>query len=69
MDVHRVNAYVLESLGEYALAIEAYDRAIAITPNLTFLYMYAGANYRRLAFDSPNEDVQERALLKIIGIF
>ena len=55
MDVHRVHAYVLESLGEYSLAIEAYNRAIEITPNLTFLYQYAGANYRRLAFDSPNE--------------
>jgi tetratricopeptide (TPR) repeat protein len=54
MDVHRVHAYVLESLGEYALAIEAYDRAIAIAPNLTFLYLRAGAGYRRLAFESPN---------------
>lgn len=60
MDVHRVNAYVLESLGEYALAIEAYDRAIAITPNLTFLYLRAGAGYRRLAFESPNEEVQRQ---------
>ena len=60
MDVHRVHAYVLESLGEYALAIEAYDRAIAITPNLTFLYLRAGAGYRRLAFESPNEDIQRQ---------
>lgn len=60
MDVHRVHAYVLESLGEYALAIEAYDRAIAITPNLTFLYLRAGAGYRRLAFESPNEENQRQ---------
>lgn len=60
MDVHRVHAYVLESLGEYALAIEAYDRAIAITPNLTFLYLRAGAGYRRLASESPNEDIQRQ---------
>jgi tetratricopeptide (TPR) repeat protein len=60
MDVHRVNAYVLESLGEYALAIESYDRAIAISPNLTFLYLRAGAGYRRLAFESPNEEVQRQ---------
>lgn len=60
MDVHRVHAYVLESLGEYALAIEAYDRAIAITPNMTFLYLRAGAGYRRLAFESPNEDIQRQ---------
>ena len=51
MDTHRVQASVLESGQDYALAIEAYDRAIAITPNLTFLYQRAGANYRRLASD------------------
>lgn len=55
MDVHRVYAYVLESLGQYNLAIQAYDKAIEITPNLTFLYLRAGANYRRLAFGSQNE--------------
>jgi tetratricopeptide (TPR) repeat protein len=60
MDVHRVHAYVLESLGEYALAIEAYDQAILRAPNLTFLYLRAGAGYRRLAFESPNEQVQEQ---------
>jgi tetratricopeptide (TPR) repeat protein len=69
MDVHRVHAYVLESLGEYALAIESYDRAIAITPNLTFLYLRAGANYRRLAFDSPNETVQTELYEKSLEYF
>jgi tetratricopeptide (TPR) repeat protein len=69
MDVHRVHAYVLESLGEYALAIEAYDRAITIAPNLTFLYLYAGANYRRLAFDSPNEEVQTQLYEKSLEYF
>lgn len=69
MDVHRVHAYVLESLGEYALAIEAYDRAIVITPNLTFLYLRAGAGYRRLAFESPNEEVQEQLFEKSLEYF
>jgi tetratricopeptide (TPR) repeat protein len=69
MDVHRVHAYVLESLGEYALAIEAYDRAIKITPNLTFLYLRAGAGYRRLAFDSPNEQVQRELYEKSLEYF
>ena len=50
MDVHRVNAYLLETLGKYNLAITEYDKAIAIEPNFTFLYLRAGANYRRLAF-------------------
>ncbi|WKZ36385.1 MAG: tetratricopeptide repeat protein [Anaerolineales bacterium] len=69
MDVHRVHAYVLESLGEYALAIQAYDRAIAITPNLTFLHLRAGAGYRRLAFDSPNEQVQRELYEKSLEYF
>jgi tetratricopeptide (TPR) repeat protein len=55
MDVHRVYAYVLESLGQYNLAIQEYDKAIAIAPKLTFLHLRAGANYRQLGFDSPNE--------------
>ncbi len=69
MDVHRVHAYVLESLGEYALAIEAYDRAIIIAPNLTFLHIRAGANYRILAFNSPNEEVQTQLFEKSLEYF
>jgi tetratricopeptide (TPR) repeat protein len=56
MDVHRVYAYVLESQGSYNQAIQEYDKAIAISPNLTFLLLRAGANYRRLAFGSLNEE-------------
>ncbi|MFH2039496.1 MAG: tetratricopeptide repeat protein, partial [Chloroflexota bacterium] len=52
MDVHRVYAYVLESTSFYNQAIVEYQKAIEITPNLTFLYISVGANYRRLAFDS-----------------
>ncbi len=48
MDTHRVYATVLETLGQYRLAIEEYDKAIKITPNLTFLYINAGVNYRQL---------------------
>ena len=69
MDVHRVHAYVLESLGEYALAIESYDKAIAIAPNLTFLYLRAGAGYRRLAFESPNDEVQKQLFEKSLEYF
>ena len=69
MDVHRVHAYVLESQGYYDQAIEAYDKAIKITPNLTFLYLRAGANYRRLAFDSPNEEIQRQLYEKSLEYF
>ncbi len=60
MDVHRVYAYVLESLGQYNLAIQEYDKAIAITPKLTFLYLRAGANYRQLGFSSLNDVNQKQ---------
>ena len=49
MDVHRINAYVLESIAAYPQAIEEYKIAISIMPNLNFLYISLGANYRKLA--------------------
>jgi tetratricopeptide (TPR) repeat protein len=49
MDVHRINGYVQESLGNYGQAISEYQQAIKINPNLTFIYLRIGANYRRLA--------------------
>jgi tetratricopeptide (TPR) repeat protein len=55
MDVHRVYAYALESTGQYLAAVAEYDKAIAITPNLTFLYLRAGANWRKMGFDLYNE--------------
>ncbi|MEX0787478.1 MAG: tetratricopeptide repeat protein [Anaerolineales bacterium] len=48
MDVHRVFGTVLESNGLYRDAIQEYLAATAISPNLTFLYLQIGANYRRL---------------------
>jgi tetratricopeptide (TPR) repeat protein len=56
MDVHRVYAYVLESQGYYRQAIEEYNKAIEINPNLTFLYIAAGTNYRQLAFKAPTKE-------------
>lgn len=48
MDVYRVYGTVLENLGLYRRAIEEYERAASITPNLTFLYLRVGVNYREL---------------------
>jgi tetratricopeptide (TPR) repeat protein len=69
MDVHRVYAYVLESFGQYNQAIQEYDTAISITPKLTFLYLRAGANYRRLAFGSPNEETATQLYEKSLEYF
>jgi len=52
MDVHRVYAYVLESTMQYRQAIEEYQAALNINPNLTFLYISIGYNYRILAYKS-----------------
>jgi tetratricopeptide (TPR) repeat protein len=48
MDVHRSYAYVLESNAYYARAVDEYKQAIAINPNLAFLHMRLGVNYRKL---------------------
>lgn len=48
MDVHRINAYVRETFRDYDGAIQEYQRAVEITPNLTFLYISIGLNYRQL---------------------
>lgn len=48
MDVRRINGYVLESLSNYSQAISEYQEAIHINPNLTFIYLRIGANYREL---------------------
>ncbi len=48
MDAHRVNGQVMETLGLYRAAIESYEEAVKITPNMTFLYIYIGLNYRHL---------------------
>lgn len=47
LDVRRVYGTVLESNGYYDDAIEAYQSALEINPNLTFLYLRIGANHRR----------------------
>jgi tetratricopeptide (TPR) repeat protein len=56
MDVHRAYAKVLESSGDYTAAIDSYQRAIALNPNLPFLYLSMGANYRYRPkpLDDPN---------------
>ncbi len=46
MDTHRVLGYVFETIGAYNSAIEQYRAAAAINPNLTFLYIRIGRNYR-----------------------
>jgi tetratricopeptide (TPR) repeat protein len=48
MDVHRIMAYTYETLGEYNLSIQSYQRAIEIMPNYTYLYIAVGRIYRHL---------------------
>lgn len=61
MDVRRVSAYVREATGDYAGAIEEYQAAAEIAPNLTFLYISIGQNYRQLALYDEALDYFDRA--------
>jgi tetratricopeptide (TPR) repeat protein len=60
MDVHRVYGYYLESIKFYRQAIEEYQLALTINPNLTFLYISIGHNFRTLAlYSSPGSQQTE----------
>ncbi len=59
MDVHRAYAYVLESNADYNGAISEYMEAIRINPNLPFLHMSLGVNYRKLAQISTNAQTSQ----------
>ncbi len=48
MDVFRVHGLLMETQGKYNIAIESYKKAIALAPNLTFIYIRIGVNYRQL---------------------
>jgi tetratricopeptide (TPR) repeat protein len=61
MDVYRINAWLLETMGQYPLAIAEYEKAIALEPNFTFLYLRIGANYRTLASEQANREGEEAA--------
>jgi tetratricopeptide (TPR) repeat protein len=59
MDVHRINAYILESVAQYTDALTEYQKASALAPNLTFLYIEIGKLYRQLAL--KNTDATQSA--------
>ena len=59
MDVHRAYAYVLESNADYPGAIDEYMKAIAINPNLPFLHMSLGVNYRKMGEIATNQQTSQ----------
>jgi tetratricopeptide (TPR) repeat protein len=61
MDVRRVYGYVRESLGQYRAAIDEYEKASEIDPNLTFLYIFIGRNYLSLEVHNRALEYFERA--------
>lgn len=64
MDVHRIQAYTYETLGEYNLAIQEYEMAIEIMPNYTYLYIAVGRIYRYLKlYDQALENFARAANL------
>jgi tetratricopeptide (TPR) repeat protein len=69
MDAHRVLATVLESWGYYRDAIDEYVKASQITPNLTFLYLRIGLNYRQLANNPVPGSNQNQLYLTALDYF
>ncbi|MBM3122318.1 MAG: tetratricopeptide repeat protein [Chloroflexi bacterium] len=61
MDVHRVYGTVLQAQGAYSSSIAEFLKAAEITPNLTFLYIQIGANYRRLLDTERSLEYFDRA--------
>jgi tetratricopeptide (TPR) repeat protein len=49
VDVQRALGYVRESQGNYSGAAEAYEQALHFAPNLPYLYIVLGRNYRVIA--------------------
>ena len=55
-DVYRVQGILLESYGQYRSAIDAYNRALEYSPNMTFLQIRIGVNWRQITdYDSALE--------------
>jgi tetratricopeptide (TPR) repeat protein len=48
MDILRINALLQENFGNYSEAIVQYQKALELTPNLTFLHIAIGVNYRQI---------------------
>lgn len=59
MDTHRVYGLVLESTLAYRRAIEEYQKAAEIAPNLTFLLLRIGLGYRNLGNNAVNPQSAE----------
>jgi tetratricopeptide (TPR) repeat protein len=54
IDAYWVFGIVSENNGDYRAAIATYLKAVQINPNLTFLYLRLGTNYRKLAGSAIN---------------
>ena len=65
VDAHRAAGYVLENQGRFGEAISAYQRAVALAPNIAFLYLPMARNYRALGnFDGAIIQYQKALALE-----
>lgn len=69
MDIYRVAGYVQESLGNYTQAIDYYQKAIGLAPNMNSLYLSIGANYRKLADLSQSTPVRTQNYNNALDMF
>jgi tetratricopeptide (TPR) repeat protein len=66
-DAHRVRGLFLEYQGYYQESIEAFERAVELAPNMTFLYIKLGMSYRNMALNTAppaNKRLYETAIDK-----
>src|SRR5450759_894792 len=59
VDVQRALGYVRESQGNYSGAAQAYEQALQFAPNLPYLYVVLGRNYRVIASVSDASKYQK----------
>jgi tetratricopeptide (TPR) repeat protein len=59
-DVYRFRATCWNPTGKYRSAIDAYNRALALSPNMTFLQIRIGVNWRQIQeYDAALEMYQK----------
>jgi tetratricopeptide (TPR) repeat protein len=69
VDAYRVYGLVLENNGQYRSAIDWYEKAIKINPNLTFLYLKVGQNFRVLAGGAIAQAVRDQLIEQALAAF
>ena len=61
-EAHRVNGLFLENQGYYLDAIQSFEEAVKLAPNMTFLYIKLGQSYRNMGLKTNSVEYYNRAI-------